>query len=67
MSRPFRKVKGVSKRADDFAQLHDRRTFVFSFNTADGGSIESDGSVLVEDAGRLAELWKEVQDLAAKE
>jgi len=66
MARPFRKVKGVSKRADEFAIENDRRTFVFSFNTRDGGSIESDGSVLPEDCEELASLWKKVQDLAAK-
>ena len=61
--RPFRKLKGVSKANDDFAVANNRRPFVFSMTLADGGTVESQGSVKPEHCARLGEIFAELHKL----
>jgi hypothetical protein len=58
--RPFRKLKGVSKANDEYAQKHDRRPFVFNVTTKDGGTMEYQGNVAIEQVDRLCEMFNEV-------
>ena len=66
MARLFRRVKGTNKDLDKHALENDRRPFVFNFATSDGGTGESQGSVLKEDAPRLMEIFNELQELQRK-
>ena len=66
MARLFRRVKGTNKDLDKHALENDRRPFVFNFATSDGGTGESQGSVLKEDAPRLMEIFWELQELHLK-
>ena len=66
MTRLFRRVKGTNKDLDKRALENDRRPFVFNFATSDGGTGESQGSVLKEDAPRLTEIFNELQGLQRK-
>jgi hypothetical protein len=61
--RLFRKLKGVSKGNDEYAQQHNRRPFVFAMTCADGGTIESQGSVSPDKCKRLLEIFEELQEL----
>ena len=61
--RPFRKLKGVSKANDDFAVANNRRPFVFNMTFADGGTVESQGSVNPEHCERLGEIFAELHRL----
>lgn len=62
-TRPFRKLEGTSKQNDEFCVLHNRRPYVFSFATADGGGIVSQGNVRPEDTEELVEIFKKLREL----
>jgi len=58
--RPFRKLKGVSKANDEYAMKHDRRPFVFNVTTKDGGTMEYQGNVAVDQCERLYSMFNEL-------
>ena len=64
--RPFNRLKGVPKETDEYAIKTDRRPFVFSMTFEDGGTVASSGCVRKEDCDRLAEIFKEIHELARK-
>lgn len=63
----FRKVRGLAIDNYEYALTHNRRPFVFSITTADGGTIKTQGNVNIEDVPRLVEMLIETQKLASKE
>ena len=64
--RKFRKLKGVSKVNDEHSQKNDRRPFVFSITTSDGGLIESQGNIRPEDTGEMVEILNQAMKLHRK-
>ena len=64
---PFQKIRGLKVDNYEYAYKHNRRPFVFSITTADGGTIETQGNVNIEDVPRLVEMLIETQTLANKQ
>ena len=64
MTRPFRRLKGVSKEADQFAIANNRRPYVFGFTTEKGSTIIRDGSVPMGMDKELLVMWERLCQLS---
>ena len=64
--RSFRKLKGVTKGNDQYSLKHNRRPFVFSFTTSDGGTVEAQGNIRPEDVEEMTEIFHQAMKLHEK-
>lgn len=60
----MQKLKGINRKTHDYAVKHDRRPFIFSVTTEDGGTMELQHSVAKEDVAELVRMFREAYDLA---
>jgi hypothetical protein len=65
MKRKFAKLKGVAKAADEYAQQHNRRPFVFGFTTEQGSALHRRVQAVSILRAKPLAIWHRLCDLCA--